>query len=337
MRGSRQTMRASLPRWSWCANSSRRALASGRGGEGRQQKLPTARSFSPRSGVLRRHHHGSTAAAGRLLVTVARAFHHGRRPVAPCSGLHASVNRPDLQGQPPGQLGPQDADHDLDLESSRASQAACGTSAIGGSGEHRGGDDPARDGAGDTGVAVHPTIPSGGAIGARPPAWSAVAFRSGHSIPTGGFGGGEDFAGLRFQRLRGRPPASKPSAFDKFARLNDGAEYRGLTASARKRVVADMEEAGLVEKIEPHSHTVPLASRRRRRAATEQWYADAKARRPRADRGCPRECVTFMLSAGAHFSADETSSRVVCASCGGYRRAWYGPDEGVRCAVRGRG
>src|SRR5436189_351531 len=50
------------------------------------------------------------------------------------------------------------------------------------------------------------------------------------------------------------------SIFDKFAALNDQVpeKYRGLERfEARKQVVTEMEAAGLVEKIEPHTHTVP--------------------------------------------------------------------------------
>ena len=72
------------------------------------------------------------------------------------------------------------------------------------------------------------------------------------------------------------------SIFDKFARLNDKApeKYRGLDRfEARERVVADMEAAGLLEKVEAHTHTVPYGDRGGvplEPFLTEQWYADAK-------------------------------------------------------------
>jgi valyl-tRNA synthetase len=72
------------------------------------------------------------------------------------------------------------------------------------------------------------------------------------------------------------------SIFDKFARLNGNApeKYRGLDRfEARKRVIADMEAAGLLEKIEPHTHAVPYGDRGGvpvEPFLTEQWYADAK-------------------------------------------------------------
>ena len=52
--------------------------------------------------------------------------------------------------------------------------------------------------------------------------------------------------------------------FDTGARLNDNAPeaYRGLDRfEARRRVLADLEAQGLIEKIEPHVHTVPHGDR----------------------------------------------------------------------------
>jgi valyl-tRNA synthetase len=67
------------------------------------------------------------------------------------------------------------------------------------------------------------------------------------------------------------------------ARLNDQVpeQFRGLDRfEARKRVVAALEAEGLVEKIEPHAHTVPHGDRSGvpiEPFLTVQWYADAKA------------------------------------------------------------
>jgi len=66
------------------------------------------------------------------------------------------------------------------------------------------------------------------------------------------------------------------------ARLNDQVPeaFRGLDRfEARKRVVAALEAEGLVEKIEPHAHTVPHGDRSGvpiEPWLTTQWYADAK-------------------------------------------------------------
>ncbi|MDD5586507.1 MAG: valine--tRNA ligase [Alphaproteobacteria bacterium] len=69
--------------------------------------------------------------------------------------------------------------------------------------------------------------------------------------------------------------------FDKQAKLNNEVpeKYRGLDRfEARKLIVADMEELGLVDKIEPHVHTVPHGDRSGvpiEPWLSEQWYCDA--------------------------------------------------------------
>ncbi len=69
--------------------------------------------------------------------------------------------------------------------------------------------------------------------------------------------------------------------FDASAVVNENAPaaYRGLPRfEARKKVVADMEALGLVDKIEPHTHMVPHAQRGGAVVEpwlTEQWYVDA--------------------------------------------------------------
>jgi valyl-tRNA synthetase len=69
--------------------------------------------------------------------------------------------------------------------------------------------------------------------------------------------------------------------FDASAVVNENAPeaYRGLDRfDARKKVVADLEELGLVEKIEPHTHMVPHAQRGSAVVEpwlSDQWYVDA--------------------------------------------------------------
>jgi len=69
--------------------------------------------------------------------------------------------------------------------------------------------------------------------------------------------------------------------FDKSAHINESAPeaYRGLDRfEARKRVVADLEALGLIEKIEPHTHKVPHGDRGNvplEPWLTDQWYVDA--------------------------------------------------------------
>lgn len=71
------------------------------------------------------------------------------------------------------------------------------------------------------------------------------------------------------------------NVFDSHARINENAPeaYRGLDRfEARKKVVADMEAAGLLEKIEEIQHTVPHGDRSGVEIEpwlTDQWYCDA--------------------------------------------------------------
>jgi valyl-tRNA synthetase len=69
--------------------------------------------------------------------------------------------------------------------------------------------------------------------------------------------------------------------FDRHAHLNENVpeKYRGMERfKARKQIVADMEELGLVEKIEPNTHMVPHGDRSQvviEPWLTEQWYVNA--------------------------------------------------------------
>ncbi|MBS0523608.1 MAG: valine--tRNA ligase [Proteobacteria bacterium] len=130
------------------------------------------------------------------------------------------------------------------------------------------------------------------------------------------------------------------SIFDKFARLNDNApeKYRGLDRfEARKRIVADMEAAGLIEKIEPHTHAVPYGDRGGvpvEPFLTEQWYADARklAEAPLAAAHDGR--VTFIPERGREeFFRWMENIEPWCISrqlwWGHQIPAWYGPDRTV--------
>jgi valyl-tRNA synthetase len=134
------------------------------------------------------------------------------------------------------------------------------------------------------------------------------------------------------------------SIFDKFARLNDKAPeaYRGMDRfDARKKVVADMEALGLVEKIEPHTHTVPYGDRGGvpvEPFLSEQWYADAKklAEQPIAAARDGR--VTFVPERGREefFRWMEniqpwSISRQLW--WGHQIPAWYGPDKKIFVAM----
>jgi valyl-tRNA synthetase len=70
--------------------------------------------------------------------------------------------------------------------------------------------------------------------------------------------------------------------FDEHACINDNAPeaYRGLDRYvARKRIVEDLQEQGLVAEIEDHPHTMPYGDRSNvviEPWLTEQWYVDAE-------------------------------------------------------------
>ena len=83
---------------------------------------------------------------------------------------------------------------------------------------------------------------------------------------------GHDFNDYEMGKRHGLPLIN---IFDADARLNDSvpAAYRGLDRfEARKRIVSDLEAAGLLEKIEPHSLAVPRGDRSG--AVLEPWLTD---------------------------------------------------------------
>src|SRR5262245_9880945 len=142
---------------------------------------------------------------------------------------------------------------------------------------------------GDTGVAVHPDDPKWKHLIGKHAILPLVGRRipivaDEYSDPEKGSGAvkitpAHDFNDFEVGRRHGLEAIS---IFDKFARLNDEApeKYRGMDRfDARRKIVADMEALGLVEKIEPHTHTVPYGDRGGvpvEPFLTEQWYADAK-------------------------------------------------------------
>ena len=134
------------------------------------------------------------------------------------------------------------------------------------------------------------------------------------------------------------------SIFDKFARLNERApeKYRGLDRfEARKQIVAELEEQGLVDKIEPHTHAVPYGDRGGvpvEPFLTEQWYADARklAEAPIAAARDGR--VTFVPERGREeFFRWMENIQPWCVSrqlwWGHQIPAWYGPDKKVFVAL----
>ena len=143
---------------------------------------------------------------------------------------------------------------------------------------------------GDTAVAVHPEDARYAAmlgthailplVGRRLP---IVADE--HADPEAGLGAvkitpAHDFNDFEVGRRHGLEVVN---VFDESARLNENAPeaYRGLDRfEAREKIVADLEAAGLIARIEPHEHVLPYGDRSDTVIEpwlTDQWYADAAA------------------------------------------------------------
>ncbi len=134
------------------------------------------------------------------------------------------------------------------------------------------------------------------------------------------------------------------SIFDKFAALNDKVpeKYRGLDRfDARKKIVAEMEELGLLEKIEPHTHAVPYGDRGGvpvEPFLTEQWYADAKKLAEAPLEAARDGRVTFVPERGKQeFFRWMENIEPWCVSrqlwWGHQIPAWYGPEKKVFVAM----
>jgi valyl-tRNA synthetase len=144
---------------------------------------------------------------------------------------------------------------------------------------------------GDTGVAVHPEDERFRDLVGKHAVLPLVGRRlpivaDAYSDPTKGSGAvkitpAHDFNDFEVGR---RHDLAVVNIFDRDARLLDDptipAAYRGLDRfEARKRIVAELEAQGLIEKIEPHTHTVPHGDRSGaviEPYLTDQWFADAK-------------------------------------------------------------
>jgi valyl-tRNA synthetase len=204
---------------------------------------------------------------------------------------------------------------------------------------------------GDTGVAVHPDDPKWKHLIGKHVILPLVGRRipivaDEYSDPAKGSGAvkvtpAHDFNDFEVGR---RHRLEAISIFDKFARVNDKApeKYRGLDRfEARKLVVADMEAAGLLDKIEPHTHTVPYGDRGGvpvEPFLTEQWYADARklAEKPIAAARDGR--VKFVPERGRDdFFRWMENIEPWCISrqlwWGHQIPAWYGPDRKVFVAL----
>ena len=204
---------------------------------------------------------------------------------------------------------------------------------------------------GDTGIAVHPDDPKWKHLIGKHAVLPLVGRRIAivgdeYSDPEKGSGAvkitpAHDFNDFEVGR---RHNLEAINIFDKFARVNDKApeKYRGLDRfDARKKIVAEMEELGLVEKIEPHTHAVPYGDRGGvpvEPYLTEQWYADAKklAEAPLAAARDGR--VKFVPERGREdFFRWMENIEPWCVSrqlwWGHQIPAWYGPNKKVFVAL----
>ncbi|MDQ8730081.1 valine--tRNA ligase [Bradyrhizobium sp. LHD-71] len=128
--------------------------------------------------------------------------------------------------------------------------------------------------------------------------------------------------------------------FTPAAELNENCppQYRGLDRyAARKRIVADLEALGLVDKIEPHVHMVPHGDRSGvviEPLLTDQWYVDAKT--------LARPAITAVQNGSTRFVPKNYEKTYFdwmeniqpwCISrqlwWGHQIPAWYGPDDRV--------
>src|SRR5215471_18432193 len=142
---------------------------------------------------------------------------------------------------------------------------------------------------GDTGVAVHPEDPRfadlvGKSVCLRLAGRVIPIVADEHADPETGSGAvkitpAHDFADFEVGRRHGLPLIN---IFDENARLTNAvpAAYRGLDRfEARKKVVADLAAAGLLEKVEDHALMVPHHDRSGvviEPWLTDQWYCDAR-------------------------------------------------------------
>jgi len=134
------------------------------------------------------------------------------------------------------------------------------------------------------------------------------------------------------------------SVLDARGKMNENAPeaYRGLDRSeARKRVVADLEALGLVDKIEPHAHVVPHGDRSGTPVEpylTDQWYVDAATLAKPAIEAVEQGKTVFVPKQWENtYFAWMRNIQPWCISrqlwWGHQIPAWYGPDGKVFVAM----
>jgi valyl-tRNA synthetase len=200
---------------------------------------------------------------------------------------------------------------------------------------------------GDTGVAVHPEDERYRHLIGRAIILPLVGRRipivgDEHADPATGSGAvkitpAHDFNDFEVGRRHQLPLVN---IFDRDARLNDNAPepYRGLDRFlARKKIVADLEALGLVEKVEPHVLVVPHGDRSGAVLEpwlTEQWYVDAKSLAKAAIAAVETGRTVFVpRSWESTFFEWMRNIQPWCVSrqlwWGHQIPAWYGPDGAI--------
>jgi len=200
---------------------------------------------------------------------------------------------------------------------------------------------------GDTGVAVHPDDERYRHLIGRHVLLPLVGRRipivaDEYSDPEKGTGAvkitpAHDFNDFEVGRRQGLEAIN---ILDADGRLNDAVPeaYRGLDRfEARKRVVADLEAAGVLVKVEPHRHMVPFGDRSNtviEPYLTDQWFCDAPTLAGPAINAVEEGRTRFVpASWAATYFEWMRNIQPWCISrqlWWGHRiPAWYGPDGAV--------
>ncbi|MFM9844643.1 MAG: valine--tRNA ligase [Dongiaceae bacterium] len=200
---------------------------------------------------------------------------------------------------------------------------------------------------GDTAVAVHPDDPRYSDLVGKTILLPLVGreipiIADAYADPETGSGAvkitpAHDFNDFEVGRRHDLP---RINIFDKSACVNDNAPeaYRGLDRfEARKRIVADLEALGLVEKVEPHTHKVPHGDRGNvplEPWLTDQWYVDAATLAAPAIRAVEQGDTKFVPEQWTKTYFEWMRNiQPWCISrqiwWGHQIPAWYGPDDKI--------
>jgi len=204
---------------------------------------------------------------------------------------------------------------------------------------------------GDTGIAVHPDDPRYTDLVGRFAVLPLVGRRipivaDSYSDPEKGSGAvkvtpAHDFNDFEVGKRHG---LELINIFDQHANLNQNVpeSYRGMERfAARKKVVAALEELGLVEKIEPNVHMVPHGDRSQvviEPWLTDQWYVNAEVLAKPAIEAVESGAIQFVPKAWEKTYFEWMRNiQPWCISrqlwWGHQIPAWYGPDDRIFVAM----